>query len=570
MRILTALVNAADFADGLCFHPQPGFQYTAGFTPKAAMSPRLIKSTLVTSSMTLVSRISGLVRDIVFARLIGAGIGVAADAFYVAFRIPNFLRRIFGEGAFSQAFVPVFSEYKARGDAERTQLFLNHVAGMLGLILFIVTAIGTLAAPLIVMALAPGFLDEPQKYDLTVAMLRIMFPYLLFISLVAMAGGILNTFGRFGVAAFTPVLLNLSMIASALWLAPRMHEPVLGLAWGVFIAGVLQLLFQFPALRRLRLLPRPQLSTKDEGVRRVFKLMVPAVFSVSVAQINLLVNTLLASFLVTGSVSWLYYSDRLMEFPLGVFGVALGTVILPSLSQNHAARASQDEFSGTLDWALRVAVVISLPATVGLIVLSDPLLITLFQYGKFTPHDVAMASQSLVAFVVALPAFIFIKVLAPGFYARQDMRTPVRIGVVAVAANILFSALLVGPIVLRIAPENWLLGHTGLALATSLAAILNALLLYRGLRHADVYRPGAGWRLFLFKIALASLAMGSVLWWDGENVVAWLNASAMERVARLAFWIVIGILVYVSIVFASGVRVKELLFRQPRAVRGED
>ncbi|MEK7696646.1 MAG: murein biosynthesis integral membrane protein MurJ, partial [Pseudomonadota bacterium] len=294
--------------------------------------------------MTLISRITGLVRDIVFAGLIGAGAGVAADAFYVAFRIPNFLRRIFGEGAFSQAFVPVFAEYKTRATPEDTRAFVDHMTGVLGVILFIVTLIGVLAAPILVMVLAPGFLDEPHKYDLTVQMLRIMFPYLLFVSLVAMAAGILNTYGKFAAAAFTPVLLNLCLIGAALWLAPRMAEPVLALAWGVFLAGVVQLLFQLPFLRALRTLPRPRLKPAHEGVGRVFKLMLPAIFGVSVSQVNLLVNTLLASFLVTGSVSWLYYSDRIMEFPLGVFGIALATVILPSLSRKHVAN-SHEEFS---------------------------------------------------------------------------------------------------------------------------------------------------------------------------------------------------------------------------------
>lgn len=522
------------------------------------MTRKLLKSTLVTAGMTLVSRISGLVRDIVFARLIGAGIGVSADAFYVAFRIPNFLRRIFGEGAFAQAFVPVFSEYKTRGDGAAARAFVDHVAGVLTLVLVIVTALGTLAAPVIVTILAPGFVDEPNKYSLTVSMLRIMFPYLLFISLVAMAGGILNTHGRFGVPAFTPVLLNLSMIGAALWLAPLMAKPVVGLAWGVFIAGVAQLAFQLPALRRIGLLPRPRPRFHDPGVRRVFTLMLPAIFSVSVGQVNLLVNTLLASFLVTGSVSWLYYSDRLMEFPLGVFGVALGTVILPSLSRKHA-RASTEEFSHTLDWALRMACVISIPAMVALFVLSDVLFITIFKYGAFTALDVTMSSRALMAFVAALPAFVLIKILAPGFYARQDTKTPMRIAVIAVGVNVLLSLVLV-----------WPLAHVGLALATSGAAVINAWLLYRGLRRAEVYYPDAGWGWFLAKVCLASAVMGAVLLWDSQHTAAWLNATALERVARLAFWVVVGMLVYIGAILAFGIKMNELLFRQPQAAHGDD
>lgn len=513
------------------------------------MSRKLLKSTAVTGAMTLLSRISGLVRDTLFARLIGAGTGIAADAFYVAFRIPNFLRRIFGEGAFSQAFVPVFSEFRAAGDLDRTRAFISHVSGVLALVLLVVTALGTLIAPIIVMLLAPGFVDDVHKYELTVAMLRIMFPYLLFISLVAMAGGVLNTYGRFAISAFTPVLLNLCLIAAALWLAPRMAQPVMALAWGVFFAGVLQLAFQLPALHKLGLLPRPRVSFKDEGVRRVFKLMVPAVFSVSVAQINLVVNTVLASFLVTGSVAWLYYSDRLMEFPLGIFGVALATVILPSLSQKHA-RASHEEFSHTLDWALRIACLISIPATVALVVLAQPLVATLFQYGKFGANDVAMTARSLIAFAVGLPAFVLIKILAPGFYARQDMKTPVRIGVIAVVINIAFSAVLV-----------WPLGHVGLALATTLAALVNAWLLFSGLRQAQVYRPDRGWGRYLLQLIAASAIMGLILWWDASDGTAWLTAGAVERVVRLAFWVAVGITIYLATLWLMGVRFKELLLR---------
>jgi len=504
------------------------------------MSRRLVKSTLVTGGMTLLSRISGFVRDMVLARLIGSSL--AADAFFVAFRIPNFLRRIFGEGAFSQAFVPVFAEYHTKNEHRAQREFVDYVAGVLGLALLIVTVIGIAIAPILVWALAPGFAADAAKYDLTVQMLRIMFPYLLFISLVAMAAGVLNTLGRFGVPAFTPVLLNLCLIGAALLWAPHADEPVLALAWGVFIAGVAQLLFQFPSLWRLRLLPRPRLGLRHAGMRRVFRLMLPAVFGVSVAQINLLVNTILASFLVTGSVSWLYYSDRLMEFPLGVFGVALATVILPNLSKKHQ-RASHQSFSHTLDWALRWVWLVGLPATVGLIVLAGPMLVTLFNYGAFTAHDVNMTRLSLVAFSVGLLGFLLIKVLATGFYARQDMKTPVRIGVVALLANIGFSLALV-----------FTFAHAGLALAVSLAAFVNAGLLYRGLRRAGSYRPQPGWPGLLARIMLASFAMGALLWWGAGELSGWLSAPALERVARLTAWILVGIVVYGVTVYALGVR----------------
>lgn len=511
------------------------------------MSRKLIRSTVLTGSMTLISRISGFLRDAILARFVGTSF--AADAFFVAFRIPNFLRRVFGEGAFSQAFVPVFSEYKVRGKAEDTQVFIDHVAGIFAVVLFAVTLIGVILAPILVTILAPGFKADPTKYGITVDMLRITFPYLLFVSLVAMAGGILNTYGRFGVPAITPVLLNLSLIGAVLWLAPHLSNPVMALAWGVFIAGLVQLLFQLPFLVKLGLLPRPRVALHDEGVRRVFKLMAPAVFGSSVAQINLLVNTVLASFLVTGSVSWLYYSDRLLEFPMGVFGIALATVVLPHLSQKHATK-SKEEFSDTLDWALRLAFFIGLPAMVGLLVLSGPMLVTLFRYGAFTVYDVDMAQQSLLAFSLGLPAFILVKILAPGFYARQDMKTPVRIGIIALVANIVLSLALV-----------WPLRHTGLALATSLAGFVNAVLLYRGLRGHEVYQPLPGWGSFLFKLALANIAMGIVLYWGAGPLVGWLEASALTRIGRLSLWIVVGIVVYSSVVYLAGVRPAQLMMK---------
>lgn len=500
--------------------------------------------------MTLLSRISGLVRDIVFARLIGASLFPSADAFYVAFRIPNFFRRIFGEGAFSQAFVPVFAEYRTRRDDRQLRAFVDHMTGVLTLVLFLITAAGVIAAPWLVMALAPGFLQDTAKYALTVQLLRLTFPYLLFISLVAMAAGILNTHGRFGAAAFTPVLLNLCLIGAAVFLAPHFAEPVVALAWGVFIAGVVQLLFQFPFLARLRLLPRPRLRGDTDGVRRVARLMLPALFGVSIAQINLLVNTLLASFLVTGSVSWLYYADRLMEFPLGVFGIALATVILPNLALQHA-NGARAEYSGLLDWALRWVFLIGIPATVGLVVLAEPILATLFHYGAFTAYDVRMSASALTAFALGLPGFILVKVLAPGFYARQDTRTPVRIGALAMGVNIVLSLLLVYP-----------LAHTGLALAISVAAWVNAWLLYVRLRRLDIYRPLAGWGLFLIRVGLASAVLALTLVWGVGEPASWLAASVGARIGRLTLWVVAGIMIYVAAALLLGVRPAQLLFRR--------
>lgn len=511
------------------------------------MSPRLIRSTLITGGMTLLSRISGLVRDMVFASLIGAGAGIAADAFYVAFRIPNFLRRVFGEGAFSQAFVPVFTEHKLRDTPEQLHDFVNRLTGIFSLILLAVTVLGILASPYIVYALAPGFTGE--KLELTVSMLRITFPYILFISLVAMAAGILNTYGKFGAAAFTPVLLNLCMIGAAIGLAPHFDKPVLALAWGVFISGIAQLLFQIPFLAQLKLLPRPRLARGHDGVTKVFRLMLPGIFGVSVAQINTLLNTLLASFLVTGSVSWLYYSDRLMEFPLGVFGIALATVILPSLSHQHT-HGDRAEFSRLLDWALRWVFVVGTPATVALVLLAGPLLATFFHFGAFSEHDVRMSTQSLVAFSLGLLGFILVKVLAPGFYARQDTKTPVRVGMISMGVNIVLSLSLV-----------YFLKHTGLALAISLAAFVNAALLYRLLRQHEVYTPGPGWRRFFVQILIATVVMALVLAWGMGDLRDWLVAGAARRALHLGLLVAGGGAVYLAVLYAVGVHPRQLLHR---------
>lgn len=494
----------------------------------------------------MLSRILGFVRDLVLARMFGADAGT--DAFFVAFKIPNFMRRLFAEGAFSLAFVPVLSEYKERRTRAELKRFVNDVAGTLGMVLLGVTAIGVLGAPWVVMLFAPGFIDEPERLQLASDMLRLTFPYLMLVSLTAFAGGILNTFQRFGIPAFTPVFLNISLISCALWLSPLLDRPIVALAWGVLIAGILQLLFQLPFLGRLGLLPRPGFAPRNEGVRRIIKLMVPALFGVSVTQINLLLDTLIASFLTAGSISWLYYSDRLMEFPLGILGVALGTVILPNLSKKHA-NADAVSFSRTLDWALRWVLLFGLPAAVGLFVLAGPMMATLFYSDSFDAEDVAMATRSLWAYSLGLVAFMGIKVLAPGFYARQDTRTPVRIAVIAMFTNMGLNIALMFP-----------LAHAGLALATALAACLNAGLLLRGLMRDGVYRPSAGWPKLLVQGVLSSVLMGVVIWIGAGESESWLVAGTWERIGRLLLWIAVGGLVYFTSLFLGGVR--------PRHFRG--
>ncbi len=508
------------------------------------MSRQLLKSTMVVSAMTSLSRVFGLVRDIVIARYFGAGLGV--DAFIVAFRIPNFLRRLFAEGGFSQAFVPVLAEYRERRGHDEVQALVDQTAATLGLVLMGVTAAGVLAAPLLVMVFAPGFLHDAAKTQLATGMLRVTFPYIFFISLTALAGGILNTYRRFAVPAFTPVLLNLSMIGCAVWLSPRFAQPVTALAWGVLIAGVVQLLCQFPFLLRLRLLPKPRLHRDPAGTRRIIRLMLPTLFAVSVTQINLVVDTVVASFLVTGSISWLYYSDRLAQFPLGVFGVALATVVMPSLSAQHA-RGTPEEYSRTLDWALRWVIMIMVPAACGLALLAVPLLTTLFQYKSFSSFDVVMTSRSLIAYTVGLPAFVLIKVLASAFFARQDTRTPVEAGVASMVSNIVLILLLVLP-----------LAHAGLALATSIASYVNAGVLYWHLHRRGQFRPAPGWLPFLCKVTLAVAAMAALLLLLTPGAAHWQSWSAPIRAGRLAVYVFCGAGCYFGMLWLSGMRPAEM------------
>ena len=507
----------------------------------------LIKALATISSMTLLSRVLGFVRDAVIARVFGAGL--MTDAFFVAFKIPNLLRRLFAEGAFSQAFVPILAEYKNRRGESAARDLVDHVSALLTIALVIVTVAGVLAAPVIIAISAPGFTATPEKFALTVDLLRIVFPYILFIALTALAGGILNTWSRFAAPAFTPVLLNLSFIGFALLAAPYFDPPIKALAWAVFVGGVLQLAFQLPFLSRIGMLPRFRPDFGDEGVRRVLKQMMPALFGVSVGQISLLINNIFASFLVTGSVTWLYFADRLMEFPAGMLGVALGTVLLPSLSKHHAEKSPQT-YSALLDWGLRLTLLLAVPAAVALALLAVPLITTLFHYGAFTATDVINTRHATVAYSIGLVGLIAVKVLAPGFYAKQDIRTPVKIAVITLVVTQLLNLVFI-----------WELRHAGLALAISLGACLNATLLLRGLRRRAIFTPLPGWGGFVLKLALAVYVMGTVLWLLSGSTTSWLSAGALERVGRLALLVLTGGGVYFATLWILGFRMRDFARR---------
>jgi putative peptidoglycan lipid II flippase len=514
----------------------------------------LFEATSVVGGMTLLSRVTGLARDIAFSAWFGAG--PVMDAFAVAFKIPNLLRRFFAEGAFSQAFVPVISEYRTHKSHAETRELVSHVAGVLGLVLFVVTAIGVVAAPVLILLFAPGLTGDDGRFELAVDMLRLTWPYILFVSLTALAGSVLNTQRRFAVAAFTPVLLNVVMILFAGWIGPLLERPALGAALGVFVAGVVQLAFQLPFLRQLDLLPWPRLNLRHEGVRRIFKLMVPALFGSSVAQISILLDTLIASFLLTGSISWLYYSDRLVEFPLGVFGIALATVILPRLAEQHALQ-SPETFSHTLDWALRLVVVIGVPAAVGLALLAEPLLATLFLRGEFTPRDVEMAAASLRAYAPGLLGFILVKVLAPGYFARQDTRTPVRAGLQALTLGMVLS----GVFVLVLLRTGWAPAHAGIAAATTCSALVNAGLLFAGLKRQGVYRAAPGWGALAWRVVVPSVVMALAVAGGLALAGDWLAMSSFVRVGALAALVSGGAAVYFTTCYLVGLRARELRIR---------
>lgn len=504
------------------------------------MSKSLLRSISTVSMMTFTSRILGFVRDTLCARYYG--VNGSVDAFLVAFKIPNFMRNLFAEGCFSQAFVPILSEYKTLKKEDEIKLFISHVSGALALFLLLLTILGIVFAPALVTLFAPGFAHGSLRHEWASEMLRVTFPYIMLISLAAMASAVLNTFKYFMAPAFTPALLNITLIAAMIWLSPFFAIPVKAQAWGVLIAGIIQLGFLILCLKRVGLLVRPKFSFHDAGVNRVLKLLMPALFGASIGQLSLLVNTIFASFLVVGSVTWLYYSERLVFFPLGVFGVALATVVLPHLSSKHASK-SQDGYIRALDWGLRCNLIIGLPAMICLIVLSAPLIISLFGYGKFTPHDVFMTQKSVLAYSFGLPSFMLVKVLSTAFFSRQNTKTPVKIGVVSIVSTMILNALLV-----------WPLAHTGLALASSLGSWVNTLLLCYFLYRQKIYTFQKHWIKFGMQMLIANGILALILWYIAGPVQAWLTHHWLWRLLHMTELSVVGIVVYFGVLYLLGMR----------------
>lgn len=515
------------------------------------MPKTLLKAGVIVSAMTFLSRILGLVRDMVVANFMGAG--AAADVFFFANKIPNFLRRLFAEGAFAQAFIPVLTEVQAENDPDKLKAFVAKVSGTLGVIVFFTAIVGVIGSPVLAALFGTGWFidylnDQPdgEKFELASTLLKITFPYIFFISLAGFTGAVLNTLNKFAVAAFTPVLLNISIIACAYYLSPYMEQDAYALAWGVFIGGAVQLGFQLPFLYRAGLLVKPKWGWSDPGVTKVRTLMIPALFGVSVSQINLLLDTLIASFLMTGSISWLYYSDRLLEFPLGLFGIAIATVILPTLSRNHVSKDTQS-FASNIDWALRIIVMLGIPASIALMALAMPLLLTIFQRGEFTVDDTYMASYSLIAYGSGLLAFMLVKIFAPAFYSRQDTKTPVRYGIITMCANMVFNLILAIPF-----------SYVGLAMATALSGAMNAYLLYRRLAIDGVYKIAKDTWWFVLRIVIASLLMlACILWFS--STISWTELSTIGRISNLAYTIGVGLVSYLVCVLVLGIRPHQLI-----------
>ena len=530
----------------------------------------LFRALVTVSGMTTLSRVLGFVREAICARYFGAG--AMMDAFNVSFMLPNLLRRLFAEGAFSQAYVPILAEYKNKQGQEATRALVDRVATLLTLVVAVVALLGVIGAPYLIDLVASGFRHDtanPGKFALTAELTRITFPYILFITLVSLSAGILNTWNRFTIPAFTPVLLNVSIISMALFAAPYFDPPIKAVAWGAFIGGFLQLALQIVPLARIGMLPRPKFDPMFPGVRRILALMAPAVVGVSVSQLSLLINIKIASHLVNGSVSWMTYADRLLEVPAGILGAALGTILLPSLSKLHASQL-QEEFSAQLDWGLRLTLLLAVPAALGLIIMAAPLVTTLFQYGKFGPENVIPTRNALICYSVGLTAMILIKVLAPSFYARQDIRTPVKIAILSLIATQLINLVLLGGAhpavgyVLKLLPvslQRWVefiffgsLAHAGLALSIGLAAWINATLLYVGLRRRKVYTPQPGWWRFMLQIIAALAVMSVVLWFGASSAETWIARSGMVRVFWLMVIVMGGVVSYFGVLFALGLR----------------
>ena len=509
----------------------------------------LWRSTVIVSAMTMLSRVLGLVRDIVLLNVFGAGKDF--DTFVVAFRIPNFFRRLFAEGAFSQAFIPVLTEYKTSRTHAEVQILISRVFGCLLTAMTLLTFVAMVAAPAIIYLYAPGFHSDTVKFDLAVDMFRLTIPYLLFMSLTAFASSILNSYGSFASPAFSPVLLNVAMIAGAWWLTPYMAEPIMALGWAVVVAGVLQLAIQIPELWKKKLLIPPKIDFKHEGVERILKLMLPALFGVSVTQINLLLNTIWASFMQDGSVSWLYSAERMTELPLGLIGVAIGTVILPSLSARHAEQ-DQAKFKGMIDWAAKIIMLVGIPASIALFMLSTPIIQALFQRGEFTLEDTQMTALALQCMSAGVISFMLIKVFAPGFYAQQDTKTPVRVGLMAVAANAILNVIFIGFFKLI----DWQAEHMALALASSGSALVNAGMLYFYLHQRNIYRFGAHWKKLALQFGFANLTMIVALWyaltWYQGDISQWL------RIAEVLGLCVLGVVAYVLGLYVTGFRPRHI------------
>ncbi|WMY96952.1 MAG: murein biosynthesis integral membrane protein MurJ [Arsenophonus sp.] len=503
----------------------------------------LLKTLAAISSMTMFSRMLGFIRDAIIARFFG--VGVETDAFVISFRLPNLLRRIFAEGAFSQAFVPILAEYKNKKSDNETRTFISNIAGFLILVLAVITLIGMFSAPWIIYIVTPGFSEISNKFDLIFSLLKITFPYIFFISLVSLTGVVLNTWSCFTVPAFTPVFLNISMIIAVLFLAPYCTPPILALGWGILIGGILQLFYQLPFLQKIGMLVLPRISFTNKDMWRMIKLMGPLVISASISQISLIMNTMFASFLREGSVSWMYYADRLMELPNGVLGVGLGTILLPSLAKSVSI-GDNKEYQRLINLGLKLCFLLALPCSIVLAILAHPLTVSLFQYGNFTSYDSRMTQYALIAYCSGLMGVIVVKVLAPGFYSKKDIKTPLKIAIITLILTQFMNFIFVD-----------FLKHVGLALSLALSSCFHALMLYSELRRKKLFSPLSGWRKFFFKLIIALIVMTFVLLLMLNFMPIWEQGNMVLRIIRLLSVIFITAISYFFTLFVLGFRLRD-------------
>ncbi|MDC3386243.1 murein biosynthesis integral membrane protein MurJ [Gammaproteobacteria bacterium] len=523
----------------------------------SSIKKKFLRNTLIVSSFTMISRIFGYIRDAAIFIFISNSSG-ALDAFFVAFRIPNFFRRIFGEGALSTAYVPVLSDYKNNAKGNDAKEFINSSITYLCLILLIISIVGVAITPILIYLIAPGFVyAESGQYELSYSLLRITFPFMFFICLTAVLSSILNCYEKFSMPAFTPVIVNITLILSILFFSDNFDEPVYALAWGLIFGGFIQVVFLLYPLIKMGLFPKISFNKKHPGIKKIKELMLPMILGSSVTQINLIFDTIIASFLITGSIGWLYMSDRFIELPLALFGISIATVLLPKLSEYYN-KSDCRSYNATFNWGLKIGIIISLPTSIGLILLAEPILITLLQYREFSVHDVNMTAIGMIAFAIGLPGMIGAKILITNFYSRKNTKYPVRAAVIAVICNFLLNIIFV----IYLIKSEFDGAHAGLALATSISAYINFFLLFKTALKTKIIEIDLSIKKIFIKSMIASIIMATFILYFDLNLNTWINLNLVGRLSNLFFIITSSIILYLVLLVMFGIFPKKLVINK--------